>query len=63
VSATLPSASISLMVSATAMAGIAAPVRLAASIAREISPSETKGRAASWIRTMSGLSLKHGLHD
>jgi hypothetical protein len=56
VASTLPVSPISLMVSATGIAGIAAPVRLAASIAREMSAAETNGRAASWIRTMSGFS-------
>jgi len=55
VASTSPFAPISLIVSVTAIAGIAAPVRPAASIAREISAAETKGRAASWIRTTSGF--------
>jgi len=55
VASTLSVSPISLMVSATGIAGIAAPVRPAASIAREIRAGETNGRAASWIRTMSGF--------
>ena len=55
VASTLPVSSTSLMVSVTAIAGTAAPVRPAASIAREISAAVTNGRAASWIRTMSGF--------
>ena len=51
------SSSTSLIVSVTGIAGTAAPVRPAASIAREISAGVTKGRAASWIRTMSGFWL------
>ena len=54
------------MVSVTGMAGIAAPVRPAASIAREISAGDTNGRAASWIRTISGFApgerFKSGMH-
>ena len=46
-----------MIVSVTAIAGTAAPVRPAASIAREITADVTKGRAASWIRTMSGFAL------
>ena len=46
------------MVSVTGIAGTAAPVRLAASIAREISAAVTNGRAASWIRTMSGFCAR-----
>ena len=57
VASTSPPAPISLMVSATATAGIAAPVRPAAAIAREITADVTKGRAASWISTISGLAL------
>ena len=45
----------SLTVSVTGIAGIAAPVRPAASIAREISAAETNGLAASWMRTTSGF--------
>ena len=41
----------------TAIAGTAAPVRPAASMARDITAGVTKGRAASWIRTMSGFAL------
>ena len=41
---------------AASIAGTAAPVRPAASIAREITAGVTKGRAASWIRTMSGFA-------
>ena len=55
VASTLPLPSTSLTVSVTAIAGMAAPVRPAASIAREISAAETNGRAASWMRTMSGF--------
>ena len=57
VASTLPLPSTSLMVSVTAIAGTAAPVRPAASIAREISAADTNGRAASWISTTSGFWL------
>ena len=49
------------MVSVTGIAGTAAPVLLAASIARAISAGVTNGRAASWISTMSGASRGEGL--
>ena len=55
VASTFPFPPISLMVSVTGIAGTAAPVRPAASIAREISAAETNGRAASWMRTTSGF--------
>ena len=66
VASTLPVSPTCLIVSVTGIAGTAAPVRPAASIAREITADVTKGRAASWIRTMSGFSagerLKAGMH-
>ncbi len=52
--ATWPTASICLTVSLSLTPGAAAPSALAASTARATSSGEGKGRAASWIRTMSG---------
>ena len=66
VASTLPLSPTCLIVSVTGIAGTAAPVRPAASIAREITADVTKGRAASWIKTISGFCarqrLKPGMH-